>query len=467
VLKRLRRRFILITMLLVGVVLIAVLVTNVVSSYNTQYNQLMQTMQSAATRGANAALRPWVGNLTQDQILNGMLDGSLGGSGSGSSSGTGTGSTNGSGSDDASNSASVGSSPQTNTPVYVITYDALSGQVYTNSNEVYMSQDLLNEALGRITATSPDSGLFGDLDLFYLRDSSDAQTTVAFASSSALYASLWQQVALSIGIGVVALAAFFAISLLLSRIALRPVEEAWTRQRQFIADASHELKTPLTVILANTSILQGHPAKTVAEQSQWVESTHDEAERMNGLVRDLLLLAQTDEAAEKTGRSRHAAATKMAPVDLSALVEGAVLQFDAVFFERGIELETSIAPHVTVPGTRDRLERLVTILLDNASKYASGAGPTGKPHVKVTLLAEAGGHKHHARLLVWNTGEPVPPDLLPHLFERFYRGDSAHSEAVEGYGLGLSLAKGIVESHNGTIEVTSTRENGTLFTVVL
>ncbi|MDR2586862.1 MAG: hypothetical protein LBC23_01195 [Coriobacteriales bacterium] len=284
--------------------------------------------------------------------------------------------------------------------------------------------------------------------------------------------------------------AFFFISLLLSRIALRPVVEAWERQRRFVADASHELKTPLTVILANNSLLLAHPDKTIAEQEQWVNSTQAEAQRMDKLVHDLLLLAQTDD--EETSAAAQAASLQ--PVDLSALTRRGLLQFEAVFFERGISLTADLAEGITLPGNEEQLERLIQILLDNASKYAKapeaeGAaknsedvesaaeaesavaveGATevgdGAATVHVELLgAPASGQ--HATLRVTNSGPAIDPAVLPHLFERFYRVDSAHSD-TEGSGLGLSLAQAIVKAHHGTIEVSSTPTTGTTFTTTL
>lgn len=146
---------------------------------------------------------------------------------------------------------------------------------------------------------------------------------------------------------VAALAVFLVISLFFSRWALRPVARAWTQQRRFVADASHDLKTPLTVILANTSIALEHPERSVASQSQWLESTQHEAEAMQGLVGDLLTLAKMDEeeAAAQSGAARPA----LEEVDLSDVIEGEVLQFESVAFERGVKLESQVEPVSSCP----------------------------------------------------------------------------------------------------------------------
>ncbi len=168
--------------------------------------------------------------------------------------------------------------------------------------------------------------------------------------------SSWQGLAATLLlVGVVALAAFFLISIFFSRWTLRPVEHAWNQQKQFVADASHELKTPLTVILANTAILRSHPRDTIADQRQWVESTQVEALRMQDLVNDMLELARPDD-------DRASAETAFSVVDPSDLVENLALQFESVAFERNVELDCEVEGNVRVKGLEKRLERLVSTL---------------------------------------------------------------------------------------------------------
>lgn len=210
----------------------------------------------------------------------------------------------------------------------------------------------------------------------------------------------------------------FFVSLILSSVALRPAERAWQQQRQFVADASHELKTPLTVILANTGLVLSHPEDTVAAQSKWLEYTHDEAEQMKGLVDDLLFLAKSDAARQPAARAETA---------ISEVALGCLLPFESVAFEAGVALEHRITPGLSLRGDEGQLRRLMMILLDNAVKYA---GPGGT----VTLTLER--HQERLRLAVHNTGEPIPPEHLPHLFERF-TGRTPH-----GTGAGAATAWG-------------------------
>ena len=275
------------------------------------------------------------------------------------------------------------------------------------------------------------------------------ETQIAFCDRSWEQASLWRLVINSLLIGAGALVVFFLISLFLSHLALKPVEEAWRQQRQFVADASHELKTPLTVILANTGIVEGHSGDTVASQAKWISYIREEAQRMKGLVEDMLFLARHDDARQPA---------KFQPCSLSDLVTGCVLRFESVAFEAGVELESDIQPGLTLQGDADCLERLVMILLDNGVKYAGEPG-----RVERTLRRR----QERPVLAVTNTGPPIPPEHLEHLFQRFYRVDGSRSRKEGGYGLGLAIAQTIVQDHRGQIEVTSGERKGTCFTVTL
>ena len=345
----------------------------------------------------------------------------------------------------------AGSGPHVPVAVYRILKSgsyALAGSAASAS----IADDVLEKAISQLADAPDGSGELAELGLFYEKRTSDTGIErVAFADVSS--ASGWQTLALTLAaVGAVALAIFFVISVFFSRWALRPVKRAWERQRQFVADASHELKTPLTVILANTSILMSHPERTIASQSQWVESTQAEGERMQGLVADLLLLARLD--AEETDIVKSKPKER---IDLSNLVEGELLQFESVAFERAIELESDVDEGIAVQGSIERLRRLVTTLLDNACKYA---GDNGK--VRVELHAQNGS----ARFVVHNTGSLISAEDLQHVFDRFYRADKARTSGAGGFGLGLSIAKEVAEEHGGTIEAKSDEE-GTTFTATL
>lgn len=245
-----------------------------------------------------------------------------------------------------------------------------------------------------------------------------------------------------------ALGAFLLTSLYLSYWALRPVENAWEQQRRFVADASHELKTPLTVILANIGILKSNRASTVEEQLSWVENTEAEATQMKQLVENLLFLAKTDSA-------QPAAVQSM--VNLSDVLLSTALAFESVAYEKMVVLETTaICPDIYVLGNESQLKQLIAILLDNAVKYSN-------KRAEVNLSLDVKQAK--AELTVVNSGRCLSQTNINQIFDRFYRADQSRSS--EGYGLGLSIAKNIVELHSGKISVRSDEIQGNAFTVVM
>lgn len=312
----------------------------------------------------------------------------------------------------------------------------------------------LGEAYQACTAAGegqPVRGFIRSLNLHYLaKNTGNGTILVSFASGNYVDQGL-EMMWLVILAAALAFAAFFVMSLFLSRRAVQPVERAWRQQQQFVADASHELKTPLTVILANNSLIMADKDATVGSQMQWIESTETEAKIMQGLVNDMIYLAKSDlQRPEKTlGQER---------VNLSETVESAALTFESVAFDHGVSLDEDVAPDLFVRGDASGLLRMVSTLIDNACKYADKGGS-----VLVKLTKE--GSK--ARLAVNNTGAVIDPEDLPHLFDRFYRADKTRTPSKGGFGLGLSIAQSIVDQHKGTIAVESDEQHGTTFTVTL
>lgn len=320
---------------------------------------------------------------------------------------------------------------------------------------VVMDPSALRKVIAMVVSDGQLSGRDHDLHLAWEASYvSDGIWHVAIVDTTTSDAVIRQQAVKDVQIVCLALVALFVITWWLSGWALRPVEQAWEQQRRFVSDASHELKTPLAVILANTQILDRHEG--VSEDARrWVTSTSEEAEHMKALVGDLLQLARADESAAGGAVSvmRHE------DVDLSELVESAALEFDAVAFERGCMLETEVTEGIHVEGDPEWLERLTRILIDNACKY-------GAEGTTVTLTLTRVGS--HPTLSVNNLGNPIDPEDLPHVFERFYRSDKARiREGEGGFGLGLAIAKGIADAHGGSIQVTSNEASGTTFRVTL
>ncbi len=240
--------------------------------------------------------------------------------------------------------------------------------------------------------------------------------------------------------------AFWGISILLARWAVGPVEKAWKQQRQFVADASHELKTPLTVILTNAEMLQS-TEYSPEEKSRFATGILDVSRQMRTLVESLLQLARADRGVQ---------AVEMGAVDFSTLAENAVLPFEPVYFEQGLVLESRLEPGLTVRGDSVALRQVVDILLDNGSKYAAPGGTA-------SLEVYRQGKRVVLRFLT--PGEPLTQAQCRDIFKRFYRVDEARTPSGS-YGLGLSIAQNIVMQHGGRIWAEGVKE-GNVFTVQL
>jgi signal transduction histidine kinase len=249
-------------------------------------------------------------------------------------------------------------------------------------------------------------------------------------------------------IGGCVIAGLFLISLVFSGRALRPAEESLVRQKQFVADASHELKTPLAIIDANAEAALADSVPAGARM--WIERIGEESGRMRGLIDDLLFLARSD--------SPEGMAVEKLPVDLSAAAEREIDRVEAVLFERGIGLEFK-APSggVTVSADAARVRQILLILLDNAMKYTDQGG-------RVTV--ETGHGRKYGYVKVSNTGDGIAAADLPRIFDRFYRADKARNSGSGGYGLGLPIARARAERSGGALSAHS-KDGLTTFTLEL
>lgn len=339
-------------------------------------------------------------------------------------------------------------SPTIPVAVYRLSQDGSLAAAFPEQSTISVDEDAIESAAQAIAQAADGMDVLSDYGLVYMKRSMKDGTYVTFADSS--FVERWESLAASLALaGAGTLAVLFAINVFFARWALRPVEKAWKKQRQFVADASHELKTPLTVILANASILGKHPETPLSENVQWLESTREEAVRMQELVSDMLSLAQ----AESTETY------EFARTNLSSIASKEALQFESVAFEHNMSIEDDITEGLHVQGSARALEKLVGTLIDNACKYAAEAS-------SVTVRPSRQGKK--AVLSVRNLGNPIPQESIEHVFDRFYRADKARThDDSRSFGLGLAIAREIAESHGGSIKVKSSAEDGTVFTVVL
>jgi signal transduction histidine kinase len=241
----------------------------------------------------------------------------------------------------------------------------------------------------------------------------------------------------------------FFISRFFANKSIIPIKEAFDKQKQFIADASHELKTPLAVINTNVDVLLSNGEDAINTQSKWLHYIKSEVERMTKLTNDLLYLTQVNYSDIKMIYS---------DFNMSDTVESIILTMEAVIYENDILLDYSIEPNLTIYGNSEQIKQVVMILLDNALKYTD---PNG--NINLNLKREYS----NIVLSLTNTGEGIPEEHLDKIFDRFYRIDKSRSRNSGGYGLGLAIAKTIVEQHGGKISVKSILNGSTTFKVEL
>ncbi len=237
---------------------------------------------------------------------------------------------------------------------------------------------------------------------------------------------------------------------LLSGRALRPIRAAMDSQRAFIADASHDLRTPLSLVRASAELLKRHASESVSANREAVDDIIAESDRLSTMVSQMLTLAQADAGKAKLSLSE---------IALDELANDVTRSMRPLAAERGVSVETHADGPVRLRGDSDRLRQLMMILTDNAIKY-SEAGD------KVRLEVQSSS-SHKAIVRVSDTGCGIPAEALPHIFDRFYRVDKARSQEAGGTGLGLSIARWIAEAHGGTIHAESTPGVATTVTVEL
>ena len=306
----------------------------------------------------------------------------------------------------------------------------ITGGTYANLENTDELTAILQDCLSQ----NRREGTIATYHLRYLRQDNGLYEKLAFVDMSMEQAVLRKTMGSYLFIALASLLLLLGVSILLSRWATRPVEKAWTQQRQFLSDASHELKTPLTVILSNAELLE--QAQLSDKPARWTDNILSEAGRMRSLVEEMLTLARADNMV------RTAVLTE---VSLSDIAADCALAFEPVAFEAGKSLDYTLAENITVLGDGEKLRQLISVLLDNAIKYGADGGT-------VTLSLEK--TDRQAKLTVSNPGDPIPPEQLGHLFERFYRADDSRGEK-SGFGLGLSIAQTIAAEHKGTLKAES------------
>lgn len=336
-----------------------------------------------------------------------------------------------------------------NFTIFTVKLDSNNNIESLIGDNIEVSDDVLNTIVTTCIERDKTTGVIWDTSLRYIINDNSFSKEIIFYDLSNDISTMFHLLKNCLLVGIGSLIAFFFISVYLANWALKPVEKSWESQRQFIADASHELKTPLTVILANADILSAHRNDTIENHYKWIEYIKAEASHMSGLVNDLLFLAKSDASRENI---------VLSDVNLSDIMWNCYLPFESVAFEQEKTLDAEIDNDIMIRGDAGKLKQLIMILLDNACKYTEKSG-------SITVKLYRKPEKDKVYLTVNNSGEAISAENLSHLFERFYRAEESRAREKGGYGLGLSIAKTITEMHHGKIAVTSNQEEGTTFKV--
>ena len=338
---------------------------------------------------------------------------------------------------------------QVGVPYFTIHLDQSGTVVDTRQGQFDLTEEDLEKIAALAMEDDEERGYLEAYKLRYFRTNEPSGWRLVLVDDSIREEMVRKQITSSIFVGLLLLPVFFLFSKSVSAFIVRPVRRAWDQQTQFVADASHELKTPLTVILSNTDMILSDCHEDDNDLRRRADYIREEASRMRGLVMDLLSLTRNDAAPAKRG--------DLTAIDLSSVTETAALSFEAVAYEKGLNLSTQLKESILVPGVEKEAAQLLSILLDNAVKYSLPRGT-----IAVTLAVERG---KHALLTVSNPSEKLGTEQLQRLFDRFYRADEARS-LQPGYGLGLSMAQGIVSHWSGKIWAEH-REGETRFCVRL
>ena len=317
-------------------------------------------------------------------------------------------------------------------PFFTVNIDA-SGEVISTGGGYFdlSDREYLQEIVNTALNSEEEIGILKEYNLRFYKSRSPVFQSIVFADTATEQSTMRTLMFTCVLIGIGAIMVFFVISVLLSRWAVRPVEKAWHQQKQFVADASHELKTPLTIIMANAELIQNSDDIT-EKQSGYSKNILTTSYQMRTLVESLLKLARIDEGSLKT---------PLVPIDFSRFVEDSALSFQLLYEEQDMLLRCNVAQGVKIKGIEANLYQLMDVLLDNALKYSL-------PQSAVDVVLNT--HGRYCKLSVASRGEPMSNEELKNIFKRFYRADKVRT--MNGsYGLGLSIAEEIVTAHKGKI----------------
>ena len=300
-------------------------------------------------------------------------------------------------------------------------------EIIRESDDV--TDDVRNYAI-KLNKRESEEGYIGNY-IYKIRKFGDNGKEITLMENKDAINRYKRTVMLAVVVGIISIIIINIIAQKISKIIVKPVEKSFEKQKQFVSDASHELKTPLAVIEANADVLQDK-----AGENKWITYIQKEVQSMNKLVNDLLMLAKMENTSN----------TNIQKFDLSKEIQMAVAVFESMIYEKKIKLETNIDNGIVFNGDKEDIKHIISIIVDNAIKHTQEEG-------KIIVNVEK--EKNDIKIEIKNQGEPIPEEERERIFERFYRVDKARNRAEKRYGLGLAIAKQIVDKYSGTIKASS------------
>ena len=309
-------------------------------------------------------------------------------------------------------------------------------------NNDELSEDTAQKYITEILSKKSDNGMLGNLQ--FCRMSKHNGTLIVFTDKSGEIDMLKNLKHITIVIGLISIIILSIAAYFLSKKSIEPIKIAFERQKQFVSDASHELKTPLTVISANADVLEGEIG-----ENKWLSYIRSQTDRMSVLVNDLLNLTRLENS------SKDFITTDF---DLSKAIENTALPFECQAFEQNKKFIIDVDKGITINGSEKHIKQMAAIFIDNALKYSNDGGT-----VKVTLK-----HQGDKKVFsVYNTGQGIKNEDKERIFERFYRSDESRNRATGGYGLGLAIAKSIIDKHKFKINVINQEGKDICFVITM
>lgn len=429
-LKGYRRRFVMLNMLLVGLVLIGTFIMIGTAVYTNSYNELKNTM--------TLVLKPWNSSEEKQPPRPDNNDSSKNNKKSPP--------------DKPENEqqniheSKSQAKPYKDDNITTIMYDSKKKEISVLSETLSFDGDV-SEIIPEIAKQKDSFGTLYEYNIIYYKERTENKYKIAVTDIFYINYRMVRITIILLLAYILAMALVFFISIQLSKLAAKPMENAIEMERKFVADISHDLKTPITVILANNSIIKSNPDSTVSDNKQWLDSTNNAANEMMTLIHEMLTLSSL-ESVEKTVEKQS--------VNLSSITEKCVLQMESVAYERGIMVEDEINENIMILSTEEYTKRICSSLIENALKYEPDGG-----NIKIKVCTS----RKKAILSVQNFGSVINKEDLPHIFDRFYRSDKTRN-LYNGHGLGLPIVHKMCELVHAYIIVESNEKNGTIFTVV-